>query len=218
MTELVDKLRRGRAVRCARLYDDAFPDYPALAESKGWLSGTWIIGNNYRATNPLYGAYPPSYLKRVHCMFPVALRVLHLFSGGLTVVAAAEAWPAFYQASIMPRGLHLVDSKGPDEGRYPTHQGDVTALPAFWKNNFDLVLADPPYSADDAKRYGVKMPNIPKVMREAARVTRPGGNLVWLSTTFPMYRSDQWKLWGTIQLLRSTNHRVRGVFIFSRQP
>ncbi len=207
----------------ALLYSEAFPDYPALGASKGWLAGTWMIGNNYRRTNDLYGAYPPSYLKRVHSMFPEARRVLHLFSGGLTRQHAAEIATKYtgvsYDLSFCAPGegvMHLVDSKGQDEGRYPTIQCSVENIPLS-DGYFDLVLADPPYSAADAQQYGVKMPNLAKVMREAARVTRPGGNLVWLSTSFPMYRSDQWKLWGTIQLLRSTNHRVRGVFIFSRQ-
>ncbi len=217
MTELIDKLRAGRAVCCAQLYAAAFPKYPPLAAHDGWLAGTWMIGNNYRRTNDLYGAYPPSYLKRVHSMFPDARKLLHLFSGGLRFADAYQA--AYPNVGPFMEGyrIELVDSKGWDEGRCPTYQGDVVQLPDDWSGVFDLVLADPPYSADDAKKYGVKMPNLAKVMREAARVTKPGGNLVWLSTAFPMYRSDQWKLWGTIQLLRSTNHRVRGVFIFERQ-
>lgn len=220
MPRLFPPTEDNRPHRAARNYARAFPKYPPLSAHGGWLAGTWMIGNNYRRTNDLYGAYPPSYLKRVHSMFPEARRVLHLFSGGLTEQDAAafiEGVEVDHEGDMHADkdfDLDLVDSKGPDEGRYPTHQGDVTDLPEEWASKFDLVLADPPYSADDAKKYGVKMPNIPKVMREAARVTKPGGNLVWLSTSFPMYRSDQWKLWGTIQLLRSTNHRVRGVFIF----
>ena len=56
------------------------------------------------------------------------------------------------------------------------------------------------------------------VMREAARVTAPGGNLVWLDQKRPMFRKDQWRLWGAIGLVRSTNHRVRLVSIFERKP
>ena len=89
-------------------------------------------------------------------------------------------------------------------------------MPEDWAGRFDLVLADPPYSSKDAEVYGTPMPNRAKVMRALARVTRPGGNLVWLDTRWPMHRKDQWRCWGHVALVRSTNHRVRLVSMFER--
>lgn len=205
-------------------YGKVFPEYPPLCcHEDRWVYGIWMVGSNYRRTNDLYGAYPPSYLRRVHSMFPDARTVLHLFSGGLTLddatatwfsaVADEANWTYDRQNEFQ---MDLVDSKGPDEGRFPTWQGDVTALPEEWSDRFDLVLADPPYSKADAEKYGVKMPSATKVLREAARVTRPGGNLVWLDQKLPMYRKVDWKLWGTVGLIRSTNHRMRLVSMYRK--
>src|SRR5947207_5258365 len=66
----------------ARLYNAAFPNYPAVWSDKDWLMGMWCMGNNYQGSG-YYGAYPPSYVKRVLAMFPDDERILHCFSGSL---------------------------------------------------------------------------------------------------------------------------------------
>lgn len=198
-------------------YNRAFPDRPGLLADAGMVVGTWMIGSCYRNPNPLYGAYPHGYLDRIHAMFPDAQRILHAFSGGLTKAnaeaAAAKAnaghrWPNAEQT------VELVDIHGPDQGRYPTWQGDVTALPEDWAGRFDLILADPPYSADDAKVYDCPPPNRAKVCQSLRRVARKGANLVWLDQVWPMHRKAEWQTWGTVGLVRSTNHRVRLVTFF----
>ena len=165
--------------------------------------------------NPLYGAYPHGYLERVHAMFPDAANVLHVFSGGLQQMqAACLTWPGKMPT---PRSMELVDIHGPEQGRYPTWQGDLHDMPAEWAGRFDLILADPPYSKDDAKLYDCPAPNRGKIMRSLRRVCRPGGNLVWLDQVWPMHRKADWKTWGTIGLVRSTNHRMRLVSMFEAQ-
>ena len=208
----------------AEQYNLRFPDRPPLASTPDWVVGAWCIGACYRNPNPLHGAYPHGYLERVHAMFPDARRVLHAFSGGLTERGAIDAlgWPITHdldrsiQMLALGLELQLVDQHGPEDGRHPTWQGDVCAMPEDWAGRFDLVLADPPYSSKDAEVYGTPMPNRAKVMRALARVTRPGGNLVWLDTRWPMHRKDQWRCWGHVALVRSTNHRVRLVSMFER--
>ena len=115
------------------------------------------------------------------------------------------------------RSIELVDSKGPADGRFPTWQGDVTAMPEAWADRFDLILADPPYSPADCEVYGVKMPNIRRVMAELHRVAAPGATLVYLDTKWPQHKKTMWKTYGTIGLVRSTNHRMRLVSLFSKQ-
>lgn len=199
----------------ARLYSRAFPDRPALHFNNGWVTGTWAIGACYKNPNKLYGAYPYGYLERVHSMFPDARKILHVFSGGMTVEHAFLPVRANFPP-VSPVTIELVDMHGPDEGRYPTWQGDVTAMPEEWADRFDLVLADPPYSAADAVKYDCPAPNRAKVMRELHRVTANGGNLVWLDQVWPMHRKDMWKTWGHIGLVRSTNHRMRLVSMFQK--
>lgn len=209
----------------AELYNAAFPDRPGLLYSKGMVVGTWMIGACYKNPNPLYGAYPHGYLARVHSMFPDARNILHAFSGGLTLANAFDAastmsyivlnvwvdgepWP-----SAGP-SIELVDMHGPARGRHPTWQGDLLHMPEEWNGRFDLILADPPYSAADAEKYDCPPPNRRAIMKSLRRVARTGGNLVWLDQVWPQHRKDEWKTWGTIGLLRSTNHRVRMVSMF----
>lgn len=205
--------------RRAELYNAAFPNRPGLLADAGMVVGTWMIGACYKNPNPLYGAYPKGYLERVHAMFPEARRVLHAFSGGLTYENAKAAHDQF-GFHVTPRApardVELVDLKGPEDGRHPTWQGDLhdfCELPDR-QGRFDLILADPPYSAGDAEKYGVPMVNRGRVMRSLRKVAARGANLVWLDQVWPMHRKDEWRTWGTIGLVRSTNHRVRMVSMF----
>lgn len=219
--------------RRADLYNKAFPARPPLVfgGSSGMVVGTWMIGACYKNPNNLYGAYPHGYLERVHAMFPDARRILHVFSGGLKVQEAGElAWPGLSESILTIQettginagiiladqgyNINLVDIHGPDQGRYPTWQGDVLDMPEEWAERFDLVLADPPYSTADAVKYDCPPPNRGKIMRALRKVTAKAGNLVWLDQVWPMHRKAEWKTWGTIGLIRSTNHRVRVVSIF----
>lgn len=182
----------------ASLYNARWPERPPLAATDRWLYGVWEIGNNYRATGGLYGSYPPGYVERVLAMFPDARRGLHLFSG-----------------TVKPNGWMTTVDRVRRAANCPEVLADACALP-FADGTFDFIMADPPYSAPDAERYGVPMVDRRKVLREAARVTAPGGHLVWLDTVKPMYRKIEWTLWGEIAVLRSTNHRVRCAFAFER--
>ena len=180
----------------AAAYNAAFPKRPPLAVSGRWVYGIWEIGNAYGGSSGYYGEYPRGYVERVRAMFPDMdpARTLHLFSG-----------------SYDGPGVR-VDLKG--EPR-PTLRGDAARLP-FRDGAFRFVMADPSYSPADSKRYGVPHPNKKLVLRELARVVAPGGHLVWLDIPKPMYRKVEWRPWGTVGVLRSTNHRGRFAFMFER--
>lgn len=198
----------------ADAYSRAFPDRPPLqvvTEGTGThrrevVYGQWCIGADYRNKTRYYGAYPAGYLERVMALFPDVLEtprpkqeILHVFSGSL------------------PPGEYLrCDSHQPSDFRTSVYD-----LPEDFRRrgrpSFALVLADPPYSADDAKKYGTPMIHRGRTLAALAEVTRPGGHLVWLDTTWPMHRKDQWVTVGRIGLVRSTNHRVRMVSIFERR-
>jgi hypothetical protein len=204
-------------------YNERFPKRPPLTTSKdGLVAGTWLIGACYKNPNPLYGAYPHGYLERVHSMFPDARSVLHVFSGGLTVFdARAAAWPIDTlprdedgTAQLEDRNTELVDMHGPEEGRFPTWQGDLFDMPKDWHARFDLILADPPYSADDAEKYATPMINRARVTSHLRAFAKTGGHMVWLDQVWPMHSKKRWKTVGQVGLVRSTNHRVRLVTFF----
>ena len=182
-----------------KLYNGTFPKYPSMWFDKGWVLGVWNIGNNYKGSG-YHGSYPPSYLKRIHSLFPdiANCRTIQLFSGSL---------------GKLDRGLKI--DVNPE--LKPDVCCDAEELSEHVKNDYyDLILADPPYTESDALRYGNPMVNRNKVVKEAHKVLRKGGYLCWMDMVLPMYSKEQFKRVGEIAISRSTNHRVRAVFIFEK--
>lgn len=187
-------------------YSAAFPDRPPLQlvreSGRDVLYGMWLGGQDYRNKSTFYGQYPPRYLDRVMCLFPdVAASprptdVLHVFSGSLP--------PGHYERCDLMQPAEI--------------QASVYELPNIilnWRPR--LILADPPYSKEDAERYGTPPLDRGRAMRALAGVTNPGAHLVWIDCVWPMHHSQQWATVGRITFIRSTNHRVRLVSIFERR-
>lgn len=189
-------------------YRKAFPNYPPLIawrspKKKGgqhrcWLYGYWEIGNDYKGSG-YHGSYPPSFLKRIYSMFPEKdyPRMLHLFSGSL---------------QKEERGIRFdINPK-----LKPDVCGEAEKLWNYFTKKFNLIIADPPYTEEDALKYGNPMVSRNKVVKECVKSLRKGGILVWLDMVKPMYRKDELNHIGSIGLARSTNHRVRSVFIYEK--
>ena len=166
----------------------------------GQIVGAWILGNNYQATSAIYGSYPRTYLRRVRALFPDKVRALHLFAGRVDL----RAWPGD-TADINPevRPTYVCDA-GQDLGTVPLE-------------TYDVVLADPPYSVDDAERYGTTMVRRNKVLEHLAAGCRPGTHVAWLDQVLPMHRRSDWHIAALIGIVRSTNHRFRILTIFERK-
>jgi len=176
----------------ARWYNEAFPQYSKYAwlqASPYWLWGIWSIGNDYKGSG-YYGAYPPKLLNRVMSMFPDAVNILHLFSGSLDGKVKGDRF------DINP------DLK-------PDIVGDAHELSSLVKKKYDLIIADPPYSEEDAKHYGTPMVNRNKVVEECVKILYPSGFLLWLDQVLPMYRKRELNRCISIGIERSTNHRFR---------
>lgn len=163
----------------------------------GRIVGTWIMGNNYRVLSGYYGGYPHGYLKRIRALFPEKKNALHVFSGRVD----QSAWPG-----------DTVDLNADVE---PTFIDDAQSLESVPLVNYDIILADPPYSVEDAEHYVPTMVKRNKVMAALAGVLQ-GTHVVWLDQVLPMYRKDQWSLDGVIGMVKSTNHRFRVISIFKR--
>ena len=173
-----------------------FPRSLFISED-GRIVGTWIMGNDYRVKSEYYGGYPAGYLRRVRALFPEKKRVLHLFSGKVDLVTLPG------------------DTVDINSALGPTYVDDAQTLERVPLDRYDLILADPPYSVDDAERYQTTMVKRNTVMRALQRV-KPGTHIVWLDQVLPMYRKDTFNIDAVIGMVKSTNHRFRLVTVFHR--
>jgi hypothetical protein len=163
----------------------------------GRVVGTWIMGNDYRVKSAYYGGYPAGYLRRIRALFPDKQHVLHIFSGKVDL-GALPGDTVDINAALMP-----------------TYVDDAQQLRSVPLRAYDLVLADPPYSIEDADRYQTTMVKRNTVLRALQRVA-PGTHIVWLDQVLPMYRKDIFAIEAVIGMVKSTNHRFRVVTIFRR--
>ncbi len=165
----------------------------------GRVAGTWIMGNNYRVKSGYYGGYPAGYLKRIKALFPDKESVLHLFSGKVDL----EAFPG-----------KTVDINPEQE---PDYVDDAQSLENVPIEDFDLILADPPYSVEDCEHYQTTMIKRNKVMKALGKKATSGTHVVWLDQVLPMYRKDEWDIVAVIGMVKSTNHRFRVIVIFEKK-
>ena len=155
------------------------------------------MGNDYRVRSEYYGGYPAGYLRRVRALFPEKRSILHLFSGKVDL-------------SALPG-----DTVDINPNLKPTYLDDAQTLAKVPLPKYDLILADPPYSIEDAQRYQTTMVKRNIVMR-SLQGARPGTHIVWLDQVLPMYRKDQWAIEAVIGMVKSTNHRFRVATVFCR--
>lgn len=160
------------------------------------ITGIWIMGNDYRVKSAYYGGYPAGYLRRVKALFPDKKRVLHLFSGKVDL-------------SVLPGVTVDINRK-----LKPDYVDDAQTLREVPLEDFDLVLADPPYSIEDCEHYGVTMVKRNTVLRCLGDRLNPNCHVVWLDQVLPMYRKIDFRTVGHIGMVKSTNHRFRVVTIF----
>src|SRR5688572_17250681 len=146
----------------------------------GRIVGTWIMGNDYRVKSEYYGGYPAGYLRRVRALFFEKQRTLHLFSGRV-------------DKSVFPG-----DTVDLNPELAPDYVDDAQALERVPLEQYDIVLADPPYSVEDAERYQTTMVKRNKVMEALGKRLSPDCHVVWLDQVLPMYRKDQFGIEGVI--------------------
>jgi len=160
------------------------------------IYGTWIMGNNYKVKSGYYGGYPAGYLRRIKALFPDKKSILHLFSGKV-------------DTDIL--NGKTVDINKENNADYVDDAQSLQNVPV---EEFDLILADPPYSVEDCEHYKTSMIKRNKVMKALGKKAVKGTHVVWLDQVLPMYRKDEWSIVGVIGMVKSTNHRFRVVTIF----
>jgi len=174
-----------------------FPKSLFSAED-GRVVGTWIMGNDYRVKTGYYGGYPAGYLRRIRSLFPDKTHILHLFSGRVDL-------------AVLPG-----DTVDINPQLKPTYVDDAQTLLQVPLEQYDLILADPPYSIEDAERYQTTMVKRNTVLRALQR-TSAGAHIVWLDQVLPMYRKDAFDVEAVIGMVKSTNHRFRVITVFCRK-
>jgi hypothetical protein len=164
----------------------------------GWAYGMWFLGNSWAVKSGYYGGYPQGYLKRVKALFPDKRRVLHLFSGKVDVVA--------FPGDTLDIRPELK----------PTYLCDAHTLEGVPIEDYDLILADPPYSAEDADHYGTPLVDRHKVVAALAPRMQARAHLAWLDQAQPRYLKALLKPEAAIGIVRSTMHRYRCLLIWRR--
>lgn len=192
-------------------YARTFPEWPrswSLVLGDGEdarLLAEWQFGQDYHNESEYYGAFPGNYLARLAALFPE-----HAIRPGMLPLGAGRVLHAF-SGSLAPGPYDRCDLNQEVEYRC-----DVRDLPSRVSAAYDLIIADPPYSDEDAAKY--KSPPLDRgaMTTALAAVTVTGGFLCWLDTAWPMHRADEWSDVGHVFVVRSTNHRARLLTIFQR--
>jgi hypothetical protein len=179
------------------VFETGFPDAFKIVDNDVVVA-MWVLGNDYRVKSGYYGGYPATYLRRMRALFRDKKRCLHLFSGMVDL----EEFPG--------------DTVDMNAELNPTYLDDAQTLENVPLETYDICLADPPYSVEDAEHYQTSMVKRNKVMAALTRLPT-GAHVVWLDQVLPMYKKDAWHIDARIGVVRSTNHRFRVVTIFRRK-
>jgi 16S rRNA G966 N2-methylase RsmD len=131
-------------------------------------------------------------------LFPDKTKTLHLFSGKVDTTT----FPG--------------DTVDLNPATQPTYVDDAQTLTNVPLESYDLVLADPPYSVEDAEHYQTTMVKRNKVMQALGQRLPADAHVVWLDQVLPMYRKDQFSVDAVIGMVKSTNHRFRVVTVFRK--
>jgi hypothetical protein len=148
----------------------------------------------------VFGRFPKGFLNHVlrHGWLGDvrAHEVLHVCSGTLS---DTEQWTVDRRRGARPRVL-----------------ADGTALP-FREASFKAILLDPPYSDEYAKTlYGTPNPRPSHLLREAARVVRPGGRIGLLHVAVPFTPPGCWMV-NVYGITTGTGYRIRALTVFERE-
>lgn len=153
---------------------------------------TWVLPRP--RPDAYVGGFPLNFERRLWALLSKPAKVLHPF-GGLCEIG---------------------DSVDLNETTAPTWVGDAHDLHWIDDETYDLVVLDPPYSADESEElYGTPPPRWKAYTSEAVRVCKVFGHVaVYLDKQPP--RPQGTRLVRRIVVLTRTWHRPRVCFVFEK--
>ena len=176
---------------------DGFPNRVRL--SRAARPGLWAINDvtDFEPA-PVWGCYPKGFVPwatdAIQCR---PSEVLHVCSGSLG----------------REFGGCRVDLRAAAE---PDVQADGRQLP-FRDGTFPGVLIDPPYSVEYARElYDTDYPRPSQLLKEAARVVRPGGRIGFLHFLVPMVVKSRLRIQVVKGITTGPGYRIRAFTIFVR--
>lgn len=173
------------------------------------ICDTWILA---RSKVKYYGAYPAGFLGRARTMLGVGVddAVLHVCAGRVKDYPYNGFGPDDMTLDVDPATVpdFIQDARDP----FPLRPDRVNGLFGDW----GAVLIDPPYTLEDAKRYGDHpLPTANELLRNGLRVVRPRGRVGILHYLWPSPPKEARSV-AAISVLVGFNNRVRLFSVFER--
>lgn len=175
------------------------------------ITDVWILA---RPKVKYYGAYPNGFLERARALLGVTPfdPVLHVCGG------RAREYPA------KPRGFGPLDKTldldatlQPDFVQAATDE--LPWLPCTPPALWPALIADPPYTADDAAHYGPgpsAFPGANRILKNMLAVVRPGGRVGMLHYVLPQPPREGVRFVACVGVIVGFNNRMRVFSVFER--
>lgn len=177
------------------------------------ISDTWILA---RPKVKYYGAYPAGFLGRARALLGVNINepVLHVCAGRV------RDYPFTGQTTGIGPNDQTFDL---DPETKPDTVGDAMN-PEDWpkrrqRDGWPAILADPPYTLDDAARYAPgpsRFPDPNKLLGLCLEQVEPGGRVGMLHYVFPRPPRDGARLIACIGVIAGYGNRMRCYSVFER--
>lgn len=173
------------------------------------ITDVWILA---RPKVKFYGAYPSGFLERARALLGVTPMdsVLHVCGG------RAREYPA------KPRGFGPNDKTlDLDASLQPDYVGRADwAIPLAHGTGWAALIADPPYTEDDADKYAPgrsAFPSANRILKNMLEVVRPGGRVGMLHYVLPQPPRDGVRFVACVGVIVGYNNRMRVFSVFERE-
>lgn len=169
------------------------------------ITDQWILA---RPKVAYYGAYPAGFLHRARALLGVSYAdpVLHVCGGRVRDYPYRGVGPADCTVDLDP-------ALAPD---FVQDVREPLPAPGYWA----AILADPPYTPDDATHYAVGadvFPAAAEVLKRCCEAVRPGGRVGILHYEWPAPPKD-WREVAVISVGTGRRQRARYYTVWEHVP